>query len=78
MNTKIILGVELKPERQAIIESAAQDLSADERTISSLDKGEAIITSNFLPFATPVKIPALEETMKPASRQPQSFTGIRP
>jgi hypothetical protein len=77
MNTKIILGVELKPERQAIIESAAQDLSADERTISSLDKGEAIITSNFLPFATPVKIPALEETMKPAQRQPQSFTGIR-
>ncbi|MBW3019157.1 ATP-binding protein [Candidatus Woesearchaeota archaeon] len=57
INTKIILGIELKPERQAIIESAAQDLSDDERMIASLDKGEAIITSNFLSFAMPVKIP---------------------
>jgi len=56
MNTKIILGIELKPERQAIIESAAQDLSSDDRMIASLDKGEAIITSNFLSFAMPVKI----------------------
>jgi len=78
MNTKIILGVELKPERQAIIESAAQDLSADERTISALDKGEAIITSNFLPFATPVKIPAFEETVKAFTKPARSFAGISP
>ena len=87
MNTKIILGVELKPERQAIIESAAQDLSDDERTISSLDKGEAIITSNFLPFATPVKIPAFEDTVKTFAKSAQgipsasltarSFAGIQ-
>ena len=57
INTKIILGLESKPERQAIIDSAAQDLSNDERAIASLDKGEAIITSNFLRFATPVTIP---------------------
>ena len=76
MNTKIILGVELKPERQALIESAAQDLSADERTIASLDKGEAIITSNFLPFATPVKVPAFEETVKSFARPARSFPGI--
>jgi len=57
MNTKIILGVELKPERQALIESAAQDLSDDDRMIASLDKGEAIITSNFLSFAMPIRIP---------------------
>lgn len=57
MNTKIILGIELRPERQAIIESAAQDLSSDERMIASLDKGEAIVTSNFLSFAMPIKIP---------------------
>ncbi len=78
MNTKIILGIELKPERQAIIESAAQDLSDDERTISSLDKGEAIITSNFLPFATPVRIPPLEETMTAFRKPAHSFPGIKP
>jgi hypothetical protein len=57
MNTKIILGIEMAPERQAIIDSASQDLSTDSKAIASLDKGEAIITSNFTKFAVPVKIP---------------------
>ncbi len=57
MNTKIILGIEMKPERTAIIESASQDLSQDDRNIASLDKGEAIVTSNFTRFAIPVKVP---------------------
>ncbi|MFH1409241.1 MAG: ATP-binding protein [Nanoarchaeota archaeon] len=57
MNTKIILGIEMAPERQAIIESASQDLSSDNRTIASLDIGEALITSNFARFATPIKVP---------------------
>ena len=57
MNTKIILGMEMAPERQSIIESAAQDLSTDSRAIASLDKGEAIISSNFARFAIPVRIP---------------------
>lgn len=61
MNTKIILGIEMKPERQAIIESASQDLSDDDRNIASLDKGEAIISSNFTKFAIPVKIPLFKE-----------------
>ncbi len=60
MNTKIILGIEMKPERQAIIESAAQDLSQDDRAIASLDKGEAIVTSNFAPFALPVYVPLFD------------------
>ncbi|MDP7323941.1 MAG: ATP-binding protein [Candidatus Woesearchaeota archaeon] len=64
MNTKIILGIEMKPERQAIIESSAQDLSDDDRNISSLDKGEAIVSSNFVKFATPLKIPLFEEFVK--------------
>lgn len=64
MNTKIILGIEMAPERQAIIESSAQDLSEDNRNIASLDKGEAIITSNFSKFATPVKIPFFDEVVK--------------
>jgi len=74
MNTKIILGIELRPERQAIIESAAQDLSSDERMIASLDKGEAIITSNFLSFAMPVKIPYEERKAQPPVKQ--SFGGL--
>jgi len=64
MNTKIILGNEMGPERKAIIESAAQDLSEDYQTIGSLDKGEAIITSNFTKFAIPIKIPLFEELVK--------------
>jgi len=57
MNTKIILGLEMEPERTAVIESASQDLSKDGRNIASLDKGEALITSNFTKFAIPVSIP---------------------
>lgn len=64
MNTKIILGIEMKPEREAIIQSAAQDLSSDERQIASLDKGEAIVTSNFSSFALPIKIPLFEDIVK--------------
>jgi hypothetical protein len=64
MNTKIILGNEMGPERRAIIESAAQDLSDDYQNIGSLDKGEAIITSNFTKFAIPIKIPLFSELVK--------------
>jgi len=64
MNTKIILGLEMKPERQAIIESAAQDLSQNDRAIASLDKGEAIVTSTFASFALPVKVPLFENLVQ--------------
>ncbi len=76
MNTKIILGTEMKPERQALIESAAQDLSDDDRTIASLDKGEAIITSTFVKFATPIKIPLFEAMVLPKPKQ--TFSGVKP
>ncbi len=69
MNTKIILGIEMKPERQAIIESAAQDLSEHDRTIASLDIGEALVTSNFASFAMPVKIPFFEDVVKLSKKQ---------
>jgi len=55
INTKIILGTEMASERQAIIESASQDISSDSRSIASLDKGEFIVSSNFSRFAMPVK-----------------------
>ncbi|MBR9677111.1 ATP-binding protein [Candidatus Woesearchaeota archaeon] len=78
MNTKIILGLEMKPERTAIIESASQDLSDDERAIASLDIGEAIITSNFAKFAIPVKIPFFDDlktqTEKNKKQQPKIDT----
>ncbi len=79
MNTKIILGLEMKPERQAIIESASQDLSDDDRSIASLDKGEAIVTSNFARFATPIKIPLFEDFAKKSSsnRTKKDFSAIQ-
>jgi DNA helicase HerA-like ATPase len=64
MNTKIILGNEMATERRAIIDSAAQDLSDDDRTIASLDKGEGIITSIFTKFAVPIQIPLFEDLVK--------------
>jgi len=78
MNTKIILGIEMKPEREAIIQSSAQDLSDDDRNIASLDKGEAIISSNFAKFATPVKIPLFEEFVKKDKKEEirKDFGGV--
>jgi hypothetical protein len=78
MNTKIILGIEMQPERDAIIQSAAQDLSDDDRNIASLDKGEAIISSNFAKFATPVKIPLFEDFAKKTETEKtkKDFSGI--
>ena len=80
MNTKIILGIEMKPERTAIIESASQDLSDDDRTIASLDIGEALISSNFAKFAIPVKIPIFEEIVKKSEAKKEikkDFSGIK-
>lgn len=61
MTTKIILGNEMKQERDALIASASQDLSNDDKNIASLDKGEAIITSIFVPFAIPIKVPDFDD-----------------
>jgi len=79
MNTKIILGIEMKPERQAIIDSAAQDLSDSERAIAALDKGEAIITSNFIKFATPVKFPLFKDLVKSTvqTKLKNDFSAVR-
>ncbi|MCK4555351.1 MAG: ATP-binding protein, partial [Candidatus Aenigmarchaeota archaeon] len=80
MNTKIILGLELASERRAVIESASQDLSKSEKTIASLDMGEAIITSNFTKFAVPIKLPHFEEIVDDVNKRKdvskQSFRGL--
>lgn len=69
MNTKIILGNEMSQERAEIIASASQDLSDDNRTIASLDRGEAIVTSVFTKFAVPIKIPLFEEHVQDKIRK---------
>ena len=76
MNTKIILGLEMGSERQAVIESSPQDLSQDGRNIASLDKGEALITSTFTKFAIPVKIPLFKDVAKKKSAENISYPGI--
>ena len=72
MNTKIILGNEMGPERRALIDSAAQDLSDDYQTIGSLDKGEAIVTSTFTKFAVPISIPLFEDFITEYDKKYQS------
>jgi DNA helicase HerA-like ATPase len=74
INTKIILGIEMQGERQAIIDSASQDLSQDSRSIASLDIGEAIISSNFTKFAMPVKIPDFMDYAKDNAPREQDFS----
>ncbi|MEW5896614.1 MAG: ATP-binding protein [Nanoarchaeota archaeon] len=68
MNTKIVLGLEMNSERQAVIESSPQDLSQDNRNIASLDQGEALVTSTFTKFAVPIKIPLFKDFVKEAKR----------
>ncbi len=78
LSTKIILGIEMAPERKAIIESAAQDLSQDDRAIASLDRGEAIVTSTFSQFAIPVRIPFFDDVVKKSRPQHvQAFPGLK-
>ena len=77
MNTKIILGLEMNAERQTVMESSSQDLTQDNRTIASLDKGEAIVSSTFTRFAVPIKIPLFKEFAKTISTAPTpAFMGI--
>ncbi len=61
LGTKIILGNEMRAERDHIVGSAAQDLSGDHGTIASLDAGEEIVSSVFVPFAIPIKAPLFED-----------------
>lgn len=60
LNTKIILGNEMRAERDAIIGSASQDLGSQGHLIASLDRGEAIVSSVFTKFAIPIQIPLFE------------------
>ncbi len=74
MNTKIIMGIEMKPERGAVIESSSNDLSTDERAIASLGTGEAIISSSFLGFAVPVKVPLFSRENMAEAESKEAFS----
>ena len=76
MNTKIILGMEMGPERQAIIESSAQDLRDSSRAIAALDKGEAIVTSTFTRFAVPIRVPFYPDFVKKWKEQNMKAKGF--
>ena len=41
------------------------------KNIASLDKGEAIVTSIFVPFAMPIKIPLFEDIVKEKGVKPE-------
>ena len=72
LNTKIILGNEMSSERKAIISSAAQDLSKDDKMIASLDKGEAIVSSIFTKFAIPIQIDRFEDIVDENRKEKKS------
>jgi hypothetical protein len=67
MNTKIILGIPSPADRQAVIESSAQNISDESIEIQMLDKGEALITSPFIDFPLPVKIFDFKDLVKKKS-----------
>ncbi|MFW6305400.1 MAG: ATP-binding protein [Candidatus Saliniplasma sp.] len=73
MNTKIILGNEMKSERDAIIGSAAQDLSKDSKNIASLDKGEAIVSSIFTKFAVPIQIDLFDDVVNDVDKEEKNL-----
>ena len=77
LNTKIIFGNEMQAEREALVGSAAQDLSSDRNTIGSLDVGEAIVTSTLVPFAVPIRVPPFEEVAKSIDGGAAGRRGVR-
>ena len=64
LNTKVILGIPSPADRNAVINSSAQDISDETTEVQMLDVGEAIITSPFVEFPLPVKIYKFEDIIK--------------
>ncbi|NPA75280.1 MAG: ATP-binding protein [Euryarchaeota archaeon] len=75
LNTKFILANETKSERDAIISTAAQDLSKDSKLIASLEKGEALVSSIFTRFAIPVMVDRFEDVVD-AARKSSSHENV--
>jgi len=64
MNTKVILGIPAPMDRNAVIESSAQNISDESVEIQMLDKGEAIVTSPFIDFPLPVKVSFFDDLVR--------------
>ncbi len=64
MNTKIILGLPSASDRNAVIESAPQNIQDDSTEIQLLDRGEALLTSPFIEFPLPVKVFKFEDILQ--------------
>lgn len=67
-NTFFILGLADERDRQILVGSAKQEISALAREIQSLEPGEAIIASPNVPFAVPARVHLYEDLL--ASRPP--------
>ena len=76
MNTKVIFGLEMGPERDAIIMCASHDLSKNSRQIASLNRGEAIISSTFSPFALPIAVSPFDGGAAVTKKPQLSFEGV--
>ena len=59
----------MSTERRSIIDCAAQDLSEEDKTIGSLDKGEAIVSSVSTKFAIPIYTPLFEDIARRESKK---------
>jgi len=57
------------------MESAAQDLSRYDHLIAALDKGEALVSSTFTKFPTPIMVPLLDLKTRVVSKR--SFDGVK-
>ncbi|MDD5182289.1 MAG: ATP-binding protein [Candidatus Nanoarchaeia archaeon] len=71
MNTKVILGLPAPMDRDAVVNSASQNIADESAEIQMLDKGEAIITSPFIDFPLPVKIFHFDKVLEEDNKNKQ-------
>lgn len=69
MNTKVILGLPAPMDRDAVVNSSAQNIADESTEIQMLDAGEAIVTSPFLEFPMPVKVFLFDDILRATKRQ---------
>ncbi len=69
MNTKVILGLPAPMDRDAVVNSSAQNIADESTEIQMLDAGEAIVTSPFLEFPMPVKVFLFDDLLKAMKKE---------
>lgn len=69
MNTKVMLGLPSPVDRNAIINSSAQDINDEAGEIQMLDRGEALITSPFTIFPLPVSVHYFDDLIKASGKK---------